>query len=554
VRPVSIGTISTVSASHTLMTAWSKRMSPTFVQVAMSKKGEPRRQKKQQQQLQQQTSQAAGSAPAGKSPRQLSSSSQPLQNQITGSKLKMNRRSPEKEIVRKNINMGNATSKVVNCQPNTSRKTSSSSRGGRMSPKHEGNIDGGLGEEEMNLAIEEVKRQGGTSSPGVVVAVERLPTVNTTIEGYSAIPTNPWDNLNHIEEVVVEKEVEMEEDSEEEEEEQQFRDKEMKTEPAKSLGEVTGLQEEEAWLQAVESGNLQQVYSCDSELRSVREPSQLTARQRALGGEDGAILSQLEFGSRAKDKVVSELTEEEKNVKALKRKEMETEKRERQKQKTMDTLLKKKDSKATKQIKTSKSNRSDIPKISYVANSSGALLSLPEGFEYPLEASRGVGSLDKMKPDVKSGRVKRMKREQWVVRSLKLKKESEANNDSLLLGEDDVVEVETVILAEIAAEEKEDAKMAAVHHGNSYLGEAQNFKSGKECWVVKSLKLEKENNCRGPCPGQMKEEDTDVEEVGVIYLGEVVEEESDGSISPFQQDYIQSPGENLWESDLEINM
>ena len=109
----------------------------------------------------------------------------------------------------------------------------------------------------MNLAIEEVKRQGGTSSPGVVVAVERLPTVNTTIEGYSAIPTNPWDNLNHIEEVVVEKEVEMEEDSEEEE--QQFRDTEMKTEPVKSLGEVTGLQEEEAWLQAVESGNLQQV-------------------------------------------------------------------------------------------------------------------------------------------------------------------------------------------------------------------------------------------------------------------------------------------------------
>merc|ERR1712112_326176 len=78
--------------------------------------------------------------------------------------------------------------------------------------------------------------------------------------------------------------------------------------------------------------------------------------------------------------------------KALKRKEIETEKRERQKQKTMDTLLKKKDSKATKQIKTSKSIRSDIPKISYVANSSGALLSLPEGFEYPIEASRKYNS------------------------------------------------------------------------------------------------------------------------------------------------------------------
>merc|ERR1719234_1976603 len=139
----------------------------------------------------------------------------------------------------------------------------------------------------------------------------------------------------------------MEEDSEEEEE--KFDNSEIKTEPTKKVREMsTGLQEEEAWLQAVESGNLQQVYSCDSELRSVREPTQLTARQRALGGEDAGILSQLEFGSRAKDKVVSELTEEEKNVKALKRKEIETEKRERQKQKTMDTLLKKKDSKATK--------------------------------------------------------------------------------------------------------------------------------------------------------------------------------------------------------------
>merc|ERR1719507_2480519 len=149
----------------------------------------------------------------------------------------MSRRSPEKEAVRKNINMGISSSKVFNCQSNSSRKTSSSSRGGRISPKHEGNIDGGLGEEEMNLAIEEVKRQGGTSSPGVVVAVELLPTVNTSIEGYSAIPTNPWDSLNHIEEVVVGKEVEMEEDSEEEE--QQFRDTEMKTEPVKILGEVT---------------------------------------------------------------------------------------------------------------------------------------------------------------------------------------------------------------------------------------------------------------------------------------------------------------------------
>ena len=162
--------------------------------------------------------------------------------------------------------------KVVNSQSNTLKKTSGSSRGGRISPKDEGknlliwsadNYDLALGniEEEMNLAIEEVKRKGGTSSPGVVVAVERLPTVNTSIEGYSAIPTNnPWDSLNHIEEVVVEKEVEMEEDSEEEEQEEEFSNSEVKIEPVKKMGDsVTGLQEEEAWLQAVESGNLQQV-------------------------------------------------------------------------------------------------------------------------------------------------------------------------------------------------------------------------------------------------------------------------------------------------------
>jgi len=345
-----------------------------------AKKQQQQLQHQQQQQLVQNSQISAGtSSNTGKSPRHSSSSSH---NQVAaGSRSKLNRKSPEKEAARKNIHV---VSKVGNGQPVPSKRSSGSSRMEKMSPKNEG----GLGEEEMNLAIEEVQRQSGegVSSPGVV-AVERLPAMNTLIEGYSAIPNNPWDNLNHTEEVVAETEVQTEEESEDEEEEQPPND-DVKTEPVKKVREVsTGLQEEEAWLQAVESGNLQQVYSCDSELRSVREPTQLTARQRALGGEDGVILSQLEFGSRAKEKTVSELTEEEKNVKALKRKEIETEKRERQKQKTMDTLLKKKDSKATKQIKTLKSNRNDTPKISYTSNSFGAQLSLPEGYEYPLKRS-----------------------------------------------------------------------------------------------------------------------------------------------------------------------
>jgi len=158
---------------------------------------------------------------------------------------------------------------------------------------------------------------------------------------------------------------------------------------------VGGNSEEEAWLEAVESGNLQKVVSCDSELRSLREPSMMTARQRALasvvtGDGDGAEeLGMLEFGGKPA-KVDKEMTEEdkvEKMVKAQKRKEMETEKREKMKQKTMDTLLKKKDSKVTKQIKTQKTIKEDTPKISYIANSSGFSLSFPSGHNFPLPPS-----------------------------------------------------------------------------------------------------------------------------------------------------------------------
>ena len=71
-----------------------------------------------------------------------------------------------------------------------------------------------------------------------------------------------------------------------------------------------------------------------------------------------------------------EVTEEERAIKAAKRRELETEKREKMKQKTMDTLLKKKDSKATKMLKTVKSSiRDDAPRITYVNNGHGISLS-----------------------------------------------------------------------------------------------------------------------------------------------------------------------------------
>ena len=164
---------------------------------------------------------------------------------------------------------------------------------------------------------------------------------------------------------------------------------------------------------------------------------------------------------------------------------------------------------------------------------------------------RGFGKQDKMRTGVKSRRVKR---ERWVLRSLKLKKEDDPL--SSLLPCEDVEEVEMVVLAEHATEGKEVAKMAALHHSNGNLCDAYKLRSVKEHWIVKSLKLEKENNCRDPCAGHLEEVDTDVEEVEMIYLRELVEEESDGGdvcdTSPLHQNYLQSPGENLWESDLEI--
>ena len=79
------------------------------------------------------------------------------------------------------------------------------------------------------------------------------------------------------------------------------------------------------------------------------------------------------------------MTEEERAIKAAKRREHESEKREKMKQKTMDTLLKKKDSKATKMLKTFKSSiRDDVPRITYINNGHGISLSYPEGELFPL--------------------------------------------------------------------------------------------------------------------------------------------------------------------------
>jgi len=152
------------------------------------------------------------------------------------------------------------------------------------------------------------------------------------------------------------------------------------------------LDEEERWLAAVQEGNIEKVHLEDSELRSVRDPKSLTARQRALmndGTEAEDFYLGLDFGIKKKNETKADLAE--KALKAQKRKEVQTEKKEKIKQKTMDTLLKKKDSKTAKQLKSSvKCQRDDAPKISYLINSSGFYLSYPDKSSFPLEKQAEV--------------------------------------------------------------------------------------------------------------------------------------------------------------------
>jgi len=115
-------------------------------------------------------------------------------------------------------------------------------------------------------------------------------------------------------------------------------------------------EEEEKWLDAVESGNVDS--HVDSELRSIKNPKLMTARQRAMkaaAGADDVIVDpmtsphiSLERPLKKTNAVVEVDRVEQmrqKAIKAIKRKEIELEKREESKKKTMDRLLKKKESK-----------------------------------------------------------------------------------------------------------------------------------------------------------------------------------------------------------------
>eukprot|EP00094_Tigriopus_californicus_P011907 TCALIF_11502-PA protein Name:"Protein of unknown function" AED:0.28 eAED:0.28 QI:282/0.33/0.5/0.75/0.66/0.5/4/231/325 len=127
--------------------------------------------------------------------------------------------------------------------------------------------------------------------------------------------------------------------------------------------------EEEKWLDAVEAGNMTAV---DPELKSIKDPKLMTARQRAMVEKQKVVVPEaedsfspvpmtaegghmaLDYGYKKKE-LDTEESLQLKAIKSQKRKVIEMEKRENDKKKTMDRLLKKKDSKAaarqTKSVK-----------------------------------------------------------------------------------------------------------------------------------------------------------------------------------------------------------
>ncbi|XP_076289668.1 INO80 complex subunit B isoform X1 [Lasioglossum baleicum] len=152
--------------------------------------------------------------------------------------------------------------------------------------------------------------------------------------------------------------------------------------------------EEERWLDAIESGKLEEV---DDELKKIKpkDPKLMTARQRAMferktDTEPHAGVEQLmSLPTGYKEKVMTAEAIQKAALKSLKRKQLADEKREKDKKKTMERLLKKQESKASKVISKGKPSRRQVPLITYRLTVERSSISLPPGEDFPLQPTQG---------------------------------------------------------------------------------------------------------------------------------------------------------------------
>ncbi|XP_076755025.1 INO80 complex subunit B isoform X1 [Xylocopa sonorina] len=164
--------------------------------------------------------------------------------------------------------------------------------------------------------------------------------------------------------------------------------------PKGSKGKDSGTSsEEERWLDAIESGKLEEV---DDELKKIKpkDPKLMTARQRAMferktDTEPNPAVEQLmSLPTGYKEKVMTAEAIQKAALKSLKRKQLADEKREKDKKKTMERLLKKQESKASKVISKGKPSRRQVPLVTYRLTLEGSSISLPPGEDFPLQSSK----------------------------------------------------------------------------------------------------------------------------------------------------------------------
>ncbi|OXU27399.1 hypothetical protein TSAR_013944 [Trichomalopsis sarcophagae] len=153
--------------------------------------------------------------------------------------------------------------------------------------------------------------------------------------------------------------------------------------------------EEERWLDAIESGKLEEV---DDELKKIKpkDPKLMTARQRAMferktDTEPNSSIEQLmSLPTGYKEKVMTAEAIQKAALKSLKRKQLADEKREKDKKKTMERLLKKQESKTSKVITKGKISKRQVPLITYKVTAEGSSISLPPGELFPLRAAKSI--------------------------------------------------------------------------------------------------------------------------------------------------------------------
>ncbi|XP_011645868.1 INO80 complex subunit B [Pogonomyrmex barbatus] len=151
--------------------------------------------------------------------------------------------------------------------------------------------------------------------------------------------------------------------------------------------------EEERWLDAIESGKLEEV---DDELKKIKpkDPKLMTARQRAMferktDTEPNSGVEQLmSLPTGYKEKVMTAEAIQKAALKSLKRKQLADEKREKDKKKTMERLLKKQESKASKVISKGRLSRRQVPLVTYRLTIEGSSISLPPGEDFPLSPAK----------------------------------------------------------------------------------------------------------------------------------------------------------------------